>query len=140
MKNIGEEIKKIIDLRGLKRRDLAHFLDMTEANVSKIYNKESIDVSLLERISKFLKVPITYFFETENCASQNANVAGDQSLAVAGDGNFFSGESISKGDTTRGGEDNILSEKVKMLEKLLEEKERVIEEKERLIKILMEKR
>lgn len=144
MKNIGEEIKRIIDLKGLKRRDLAHYLDMTEANVSKIYNKSSIDVSLLERVSNFLQVPVSYFFEKEENAGQKAHAEGDRSVAVAGDGNFFSGDSQQKKDTAGVNKD---SETVKMLkqllaekDRLLVEKEKLLEEKERVIQLLMGKR
>ena len=154
MKNIGLEIKNILDKKGLKRRDLAHHLDMTEANVSKIYNKSSIDVSLLERIAQFIDTPITYFFEESETAGHHVRVDGDQNTTVTGNGKFFSGRKVPKGHANGGGEDSSINEKVKILEQLLSEKDRVIEEKdrmieqkeklieekERLIKVLMEKR
>lgn len=135
-----DKVKNIANKKGVSLKEIASIIDMSESNLYKCFNRGSIETRHMEKLANALGVPVSFFFEEDSNSGHRVKAAGDKSVAVAGNGNFFSGESISKGDTTRGGEDNILSEKVKMLEKLLEEKERVIEEKERLIKILMEKR
>jgi transcriptional regulator with XRE-family HTH domain len=38
---------------------------MTPVNLSKIFKKSTIDAKLLEKISKKLNIPITYFFDSE---------------------------------------------------------------------------
>ncbi len=77
-------------------------------------------VDLLERIAAYFHVPVSHFFDDNQEIS--AIVSGNGSVAVAGNNNVTS----NSGDTA------VLQERVKMLEKLLDEKER-------LIKVLMEK-
>ncbi|MGN0228979.1 MAG: hypothetical protein ACI4BH_04125 [Muribaculaceae bacterium] len=76
-------------------------------------------VDLLERIAAYFHVPVSHFFDDSQEIS--AVVSGNGSVAVAGNNNV-----TGIGDTA------VLQERVKMLEKLLDEKER-------LIKVLMEK-
>ena len=93
MKHIGKELKKIVDEQSIKRRDLAYKLDMTEANLSKIYSKESIDAKLLEKICKLMSVPVSFFFDDIPQNGVTGNVVGNKSIAVAGSGNnFFKGD------------------------------------------------
>jgi len=136
----SEKIKELQKRNKFTQEELAELIGMTRTGFRGALANDEFKASTLLKLAKVFNVPITYFYEEDDNQIQNALAAGDQSVAVAGDGNFFLGGNSPKRNTTRGGEDNILSEKVKMLEKLLEEKERVIEEKERLIKILMEKR
>jgi|GEM_PF-5041066 DNA-binding Xre family transcriptional regulator len=118
MKNVGAEIKRLIDKKNIKRRELAHHLEMTEANVSKIYGKASIDAAMLEKICQFIGVPVSYFFESEE-HPRNMAISGNGNQAIAGHNNVVGG----------GGSDGrvaALEEKVALLERLLEEKERYI--------------
>lgn len=77
-------------------------------------------VDLLERIAAYFHVPVSHFFDDSQ--DQSAVVLGTGNVAVAGNNNV----------TSNAGDTAVLEERVKMLEKLLDEKERTI-------KILMEK-
>jgi DNA-binding Xre family transcriptional regulator len=59
MKNIGYQIGKILEKKKITKRDLAKKLNMTEVNVYKILNKQSIDVKLLYKICEVLNVNIS---------------------------------------------------------------------------------
>jgi len=139
MKHIGRELKKIIDEQGIKRRDLAYKLEMTEANLSKIYSKESIDAKLLEKICKLISVPVSYFFDEIGQNGVSGNYVGNKSIAVAGSGNnFFKGDvppEVSAYKEKVQNLENIIDEK----NKLLDQKDKLLDEKERLIQILMQK-
>lgn len=63
MKHAGKEIYNIIKNKRLKQKDVANMLNMSTVNLSKIFKKESIDASLLEKITKTLNIPINYFFD-----------------------------------------------------------------------------
>lgn len=63
MKHAGKVIYDTIKNKRLKQKEVAKMLDMSTVNLSKIFKKESIDASLLEKITKTLNIPISYFFE-----------------------------------------------------------------------------
>ncbi len=139
-----DKVKSIANKRGYSLKDIASLIDMSEANMYKCFKRGSIETKHLVKLADTLGVPATYFFEEEDKTGQKAHAEGDRSVAVAGDGNFFSGDSQPKKDTAGVDED---SEKVKMLkqlltekDRLLVEKEKLLEEKERVIQLLMGKR
>jgi transcriptional regulator with XRE-family HTH domain len=65
MKHVGKEIYNIIKNKNIKQKDVAKMLNMSTVNLSKIFKKESIDASLLEKITKTLHISIEDFFNEE---------------------------------------------------------------------------
>ena len=51
---IGQEIKRIVKLRGLSVEELATALNVSKPNIFDIYRRETIDTGLLERLCKVL--------------------------------------------------------------------------------------
>jgi len=76
MKDIGNEVNKILTNRKIIKKDFSAKLGMSPVNLSKIFKKGSVDALLLERIAKALNVSITVFFDEGQVASnieQNTN-------------------------------------------------------------------
>ena len=117
----GKELKDRVDLLGLAQRKLAEKMGVTPQTVNAILTAKDIRTSTIERIASVTGMPISFFFNEES-DKQSAIVSGNGSVAVAGNNNV----------TSNAGDNAVLQERVKMLEKLLEDKERTI-------KILMEK-
>lgn len=66
MKNIGEEIDRIVKKKGLLKKNIAEKLGMTPVNFSKIMKKDNIDCKLLESICKAIDVsPALFFIDVE---------------------------------------------------------------------------
>ena len=118
----GKNLKELIDALGISQRKLAEQMGVTPQTISAILTAKDVRTSTIERIASVTNMPISYFFK-EECEQQNA-VASGNGIAVAGNNNVAG--NVTMGDTA------ILTERIAMLEKLLEEKER-------LIKVLMEK-
>ncbi|MEY4331109.1 MAG: hypothetical protein RL609_1857 [Bacteroidota bacterium] len=53
-KTIGQEIRRVVKLRGLKVDELAKALNVSKPNIFDIYKRETIDTGLLERLCKVL--------------------------------------------------------------------------------------
>lgn len=51
---IGQEIKRVVKLRGLTVEELATALNVSKPNIFDIYRRETIDTGLLERLCKVL--------------------------------------------------------------------------------------
>ncbi|MCT6870104.1 helix-turn-helix domain-containing protein [Apibacter sp.] len=54
----GRNIKRLCEMLGIKQDSLAIELNITQAAVSKLENKEEIEEDTLEKIAKFLKLPV----------------------------------------------------------------------------------
>lgn len=117
-----EKLKQLFE-KCVDKQRVAKECGMSYQSVYNLLYKENTTckVESLERIAKYFGKRIGYFFD-EDDESQSAVVSGNGSVAVAGNNNF----------TSNAGDTAVLQERVKMLEKLLDEKER-------LIKVLMEK-
>jgi transcriptional regulator with XRE-family HTH domain len=91
MKHIGNELDIILSKnRKLKKKDFAEKIGMTDVNLSKIFKKSSIDAELLEKISKILNVPISFWFDempSDFQVSQkgNGNVIGNKNQVTISD-------------------------------------------------------
>ena len=118
----GKNLKELIDEHGISQRKLAEQMGVTPQTISAILTAKDVRTSTIERIASVTNMPISYFFKEER-EHQNA-VASGNGIAVAGNNNVAG--NVTMGDTA------ILTERIAMLERLLEEKERTI-------KILMEK-
>lgn len=103
---IKNEVEKRAYPGGIKA--LAEDAGLTEQKLHRCVRDNKIPAQDLERIAKLLKVSITIFFDEENCTKRTE---GDFSPIDS---------SVIVGDA-------ILAERVKALEKLVEEKERTIQ-------------
>lgn len=103
---------------GLRR--LAEDVGMSEPNLHRCIRINKIQASDLEKIAKALNVPISYFFDEPT-----------DKPAMAGDHNQYNEHHAH--DNYNGNADAVLSERVKSLEALVDEKnERISELKERI--------
>jgi len=68
-KTIGQEIRRVVKLRGLKVDELAKALNVSKPNIFDIYKRETIDTGLLERLCKVLNhnffQPFSEKYQTE---------------------------------------------------------------------------
>ena len=103
---------------GLKK--IAAEIGMSEANLHRCINNNKIQASDLEKIASLLKINIGVFFNEDVSGRNQAIANGDSSVAAVN-------SEVSVGNNA------VLIERLKYLERLLEEKERTIQ-------ILMEKR
>ena len=104
MKNIGAELKKLIEEKRLVKKELG----ITPTYLSAIMRKESIDCSLLDRICNIIGVSPSYFFD------EDASVSVSNVRATTVIGNANAAVTITAGE-------------VSALKELLKEKERTIQ-------------
>ena len=86
MKHIGSEIDKLLHAKGVKKKDFAKMLEMTEQNLSKILKKDSIDAALLEKIAKTLNVSPIYFFDGNEDVPHNGALSQPPTIKNSFDG------------------------------------------------------
>ena len=114
----GRELKERVELLGVSQRKLAEMMGVTPQTINAILTAKDVRTSTIERIAIVTGKPISFFFghghEAQNAIASEAN----SEAAIQ--------STVSQGDSA------VLQERVKLLEKLLDEKERTI-------KILMEK-
>ena len=58
-----DKIKNIAKKRQVTLKELSDNIEMSEANFYKCIKRGSIETKHLEKIAKFLNVPVSYFFE-----------------------------------------------------------------------------
>lgn len=114
--NIGLLIERKLQEKGVSKSELARRIGIANQNVNRLLSKPSIDTDKLAAISRALG----YNFFAEYMADGRATASGDGSVAVSGNNNSHIGPGQG------GGEAEVLKERVKSLEALLEEKERLI--------------
>ena len=63
---LGEKIKELLKLRGMRQSDLARITGISKTTINSIImrNNKSVDFSAMEKISDALGVPIEYFKES----------------------------------------------------------------------------
>jgi transcriptional regulator with XRE-family HTH domain len=72
-----EKIKGLAKNRGITIKDLAVRIDMSEANLYKVFKRKSIETKYLQKIADVLSVPISYFFDdNQSDDKKNINVNG----------------------------------------------------------------
>lgn len=125
MKHLGNEADRIIRVKRLKKKDIAEKMGITDVYLSRLLKYESFDASLLEKLSKVIHIPITYWFEESEI--KNQSIVNGNGSAASIYGNASAGELIDK------------DKEISHLKDLLQEKENIIKEKERTIQILMSK-
>lgn len=55
MVHIGAKIKSVVEQRGITKSELSRRLNMSTTNIHKIFKRESIDTSLLQKLSTELE-------------------------------------------------------------------------------------
>jgi transcriptional regulator with XRE-family HTH domain len=63
--SIGNEIKRVVKMRGLSVEDLAGFLNVSKPNIFDIYRRETIDTGLLERFCKVLNYNFFQYYSNK---------------------------------------------------------------------------
>lgn len=114
----GRELKERVELLGIPQRKLTEMMGVTPQTINAILTAKDVRTSTVERIAIVMDKPISFFFGQES-ESQSAVASGANSVAAIQ-------STVSQGDAA------VLQERVRLYEKLLDEKERTI-------KILMEK-
>lgn len=125
MKPIGPIIKKYIEDRKMVKGEVAKKVGITYNYLSTIFQKETLDAALLERLCVAIGLNPMTFFEL---GSEGETVSYSDIKARTHVGNAE--VKINHNNTDF---DRLLAEK----ERLIEEKNRLIEEKERTIQILL---
>ena len=113
----GKELKDKLAKQDIPASAIAEKIGISPQAINSTFNAADVKSGTLERIANVLGVDMTFFYPAEGnkaVASGSNSVAAIQSTVTQGD-------------------NKILQERVRLLEKLLEEKER-------LIKVLMEGR
>ena len=118
MKHFGNQLDELFRKKRITQKDFADRMGVTAVTITKWKSQESIDAAKLEAISKILNIPISYWFDDENC-QLNQSVVGDGSAASI------------YGNATAG----VIADKDKEIEHL----KQLLKEKERLIQVLMNK-
>lgn len=113
MKHIGNEADSIIRKKRLKKKDIAEEMGISTVYLSQIFKKESIEAYLLEKLSKAIRVPISYWFDETNIINQS--IANGDGSAASIYGNATTGIIADK------------DAEIKHLKQLLDEKERTIQ-------------
>ena len=117
--HIGEEIKSRFDKSGLTQKEFGSRIGMPQANVSRVFNGESIGTQRLVAVSRALNFN---FFELY-CTTESHKVHTEGDYSPASDSGDIS---VIVGDA-------VLAERVKHLQQLVAEKnERIADLKERI--------
>lgn len=124
----GKRLKEKVLMANVPLTVIAERMGITAQSLNSCFKGKDVRSNTIERIAEALGVNMSFFYPADD--SKNAIASGDSAVAV----NTNTGSiSASTGDTV------ILQERVKLLERLLDEKDKQLEDKERTIKILMGK-
>lgn len=62
MRHLGEEVHRIVELKGLKKKDVADSAGISPQRFQNLREQPSFDALLLDRLCKAIDVPPAYFF------------------------------------------------------------------------------
>lgn len=113
----GKKLKEMLNKMGISQRSLAEKMSVTPQTISAVLTANDIRTSTIERISQVTGKPVSYFYDEQ--ITQHGAVASGNAIAVAGNNNV-AGNYTSE-DT------KVLQERVRLLERILDEKERTIQ-------------
>ena len=82
MKYNGLNIKRILDAKGMKARDLAKMLGKSEQTVPYWIKAESITTNTLIQLAEALDVPITEFFDDVKPVGNPEELQSDKELLL----------------------------------------------------------
>jgi len=125
----GRNIKRFREMMGIKQEFLAYELGetWTQKKVSLLEQKEIVETSILEQVSKILKIPVEAFehFNEEQAINIIANTFHDSAVA-----NTFSDGAQANFHCTF----NPLDKMVELYERMLQQQQEMIDKLERLLK------
>ncbi len=107
----GEELKRKIKEAGSSQKELAELLGVTAQSISSILSAKDVRSGTIEKIAEALGRPVSYFFDE---ASGTAVVTGNHSAASV------------HGNASVGASNEVLEERLRSMQQLLDEKERTI--------------
>jgi transcriptional regulator with XRE-family HTH domain len=125
----GRNVKRFREMLGIKQEALAFELgeDWNQKKISLLEQRESIEIPLLQEVSRVLKIPVEAFqnFDEEQAVNIISNTFGDNSIGFQRNENptFHPVDQILK----------LHEEKIALYERMLKEKEEMMERFERLI-------
>lgn len=123
MIHFGHKLKSLVDHSGFKNREIAKFLDITEGNLYKIYNKEHLRTDVIAQFCEFLKIPFQDFFNENPTDKSGPNISGDNTIYQSGNGD----KSVIQHALECEKEVEYLKKFLEMKDELLKEKENVNE-------------
>ena len=111
----GDYIKEFLRKKKVSQSEIARKLEMSQQSFNKMLQSDDIKSSLVERVASILHVSMGEIYNEE----EHKAVASGNGIAVAGNnnvtGNYASNDS------------KVLQERVRLLERILDEKERTIQ-------------
>jgi|SRR5690606_1172937 len=129
----GRNVKRFREMLGIKQEALAYELgeDWNQKKISLLEQKESIELPLLQEVSRALKIPVEAFqnFDEEqavNIISNTFNIEKDAFI-----GNSKPTFNINPLDEIK----KLHEEKIELYERMLKEKDEMMERLEKLIQI-----
>lgn len=115
----GRNIKRLREMLGIKQEILATEMDITQAAVSKLENKEQIEEETLEKVAKVLRIPVEAIkkFNDEGTLNLVANTFNSYDTSNGLTINFNPIEKILE----------LYNEKQELYERMLKEKDALVE-------------
>lgn len=76
---LGEKIKKKIVESGIPIRTIAEQIGMSEANLHKMFKRDSVETKHLQKIASVLGISVAYFLvdDTDTLASEHSSILKD---------------------------------------------------------------
>jgi transcriptional regulator with XRE-family HTH domain len=62
---LGEKLQQALKTANISVPDAANYIGISEANLYKLFKKDSFEVAYLRKASSLLGLPVSYFFEDE---------------------------------------------------------------------------
>lgn len=121
---IGEKIKRLVSRSDINNDELARRLGVTTTTIYNMYNRDSVDSKILEKIAKIFSVPIGYFFEESITESAVKPSPALRQRAVASDPEVISAREM-----------RLLEKIVDLQEQLLESQRQIIELSKRVVRL-----
>lgn len=112
----GQELRVKLMEFGKSQKDIADSLGVTAQSLSSVLSAKDVRSGTIEKIAQVLNIPVSSLYGEKD---SGAVASGNGSVAVAGNNNDVGNVTI--------GDASVLQERVKLLERLLEEKERTIQ-------------
>lgn len=128
----GRNIKRFREMQGIKQEALAYDLgdDWNQKKISMLEQKEEIDLTLLQKISEVLKLPVEAFrnFDEEQAINIISNTFDNGAFLNTGHTATFNVNPIDKLI-------QLHDQKIELYERMLKEKDEMMARLETLIKI-----
>lgn len=81
MVGFEDNVKRLCREHNCTQKELYAAIGVTDAGMRKMFARNSCEITLLEKIADYFKVPVNYFFDGDVITASN------NSLAIKGNGN-----------------------------------------------------